>query len=296
MPIDPKLMIDFAVVAEEGSFTRAALRLRVAQPWLSARIRKLEAILGYRLFDRTTRSVSLTRPGRELLEAAREVARAAEAADRLVRHLGRTDQNVLRIGAPPYSKIIQERRDLIAAFTLAHPRVSLEIEMGWSLALLARLDRGDIELAFIMGDADAACVESVVLKRFGIALSVNRAHPWANAASIPPEAMAGRAVELFVRNLNPGLWDALYAPLVKAGARLVEVPELAESAPDRMSPDAIAAYFDFGPDDAGAPDVARIPLASSPTVAFRLVRHMGPLSRAGEAFWRFACLQDETTD
>lgn len=289
MPIDPKLMIDFAVIAEEGSFTRAALRLRVAQPWLSARIHKLEKIVGYRLFDRTTRSLSLTGPGAELFEAARNVATAADAAERLARQLGRRDRGVLRIGAPPYSKIIRERRELIAAFTLAHPTVSVEIESGWSLPLLDRVDRGDLDLAFIMGDVDSACVESLVLKQYGAALSVDLHHPWASASSIPPQATAGRPVEVFVRNLNPGLWDRLHAPLIEVGAHLVEVPEMAEGAPDRMSsPDAIAAYFDFGSDNAGSTNVVRIPLAAPPTVAFRLVRHIAQPSRAGEAFWQFA--------
>lgn len=289
MPIDPKLMIDFAAIAEEGSFTRAAQRLRVAQPWLSARIHKLEQTVGYRLFDRTTRSVSLTERGAELFEAARDVARAAEAADRLALQLGRRNQTVLRIGAPPYSKIIRERRELIGDFALAHPEVSLEIEIGWSLALLGRLDAGNIDLAFIMGDTRATGFENVVLKRFGVALSLGRDHPWAKLPSISPEATIGQPIEVFIRNLNPGLWDRLYAPLIKAGAHLVEVPEMAEGAPDRMrSPEAVAAYFDFGADDAGSAEIVRIPLAAPAIVPFRLVRHIAQPSKIGEEFWQFA--------
>lgn len=61
----------FAVVAEEGSFTRAAARLGVSPSALSHRIRKLEARLGLRLLTRTTRRVSTTEAGERLLDALR---------------------------------------------------------------------------------------------------------------------------------------------------------------------------------------------------------------------------------
>ena len=88
--LDPKLMIAFAVIAQERSFTRAAERLRVAQPWLSARFAKLESLLGFRLLDRTTRSVTLTDRGATLLPVAEEMLRVSQQADRLSLQIGRT--------------------------------------------------------------------------------------------------------------------------------------------------------------------------------------------------------------
>ena len=61
----------FLAVAEEGHFTRAALRCRMSQSALSASIRSLERDLDSRLFVRTTRKVELTGAGRVLLEEAR---------------------------------------------------------------------------------------------------------------------------------------------------------------------------------------------------------------------------------
>src|SRR3954449_5883378 len=70
----------FVAIAEERSFTRAAERLWVAQPGLSAQIRRLESELGVQLFDRHTRGVDLTDAGELFLERARTALAAANAA------------------------------------------------------------------------------------------------------------------------------------------------------------------------------------------------------------------------
>src|SRR3954447_4818585 len=70
----------FVAIAEERSFTRAAERLWVAQPGLSAQIRRLESELGVQLFERHTRGVDLTDAGELFLERARTTLAAADAA------------------------------------------------------------------------------------------------------------------------------------------------------------------------------------------------------------------------
>src|SRR5260370_7215007 len=77
----------FVAVADEGSFSRAAAKVRVAQPSLSQQIRKLEAELGQPLFDRLPRSVVLTEAGRCLLEYARQILASIGDARRSVDEL-----------------------------------------------------------------------------------------------------------------------------------------------------------------------------------------------------------------
>lgn len=289
MRVDPRLVIEFAAIAEEGSFTRAAQRLRVAQPWLSARLHKLEDMLGFRLLERTTRSVSLTDRGAQFLPAAQSVAEAAAAAERLSLQLRRASKSVLRIGAAPYTKIIRQRRELIDGFASAHANVHLELETGWSHPLMDRLDAGEIDLSFIMGDCWPSKFEGIVLRTYGVALTLSRDHPLAGRRSLPPDAVAGRPILVYTRSLYPELWDALYAPFIALDAHFIEVPEMAEGPPSRMrNPDDVAAFFDFGGDDPGTPDVVRIPVESNVAIPFQLMRRTSELSHASADFWELA--------
>src|SRR6478735_9090992 len=88
----------FVAVAEELSFRRAAERLHLAQPPLSAQIKALENMLGTKLFERTTRSVTLTQAGRVFLEEARTVISAARQAEQRVKMADQGLVGTLRIG------------------------------------------------------------------------------------------------------------------------------------------------------------------------------------------------------
>jgi len=297
MRIDPKLITEFAAIAEEGSFTRAAQQLRVNQPWLSTRLRKLEQQLGFRVFERTTRRLSLTDRGAQLFQAARAAAKALEAVDQLATQLSRNSQGILRIGAAPYTKIIRQRGKLIHEFSLALPDVHLELDIGWSLALLGRLDAGELDLTFMVGDVDASRYESIEFRRFGVSITLSRGHPLAGSKGISPKELVNYPVQVFTRSLNPVVWDKLYAPLVDAGCRFVEVPEMAEGAPSRMaSPTDVAAFFDFGDDELASAEVVHVPLAVPARLPFQLLRRQGSTNCAQQKFWELAAMHAAAWD
>ncbi|WP_257555999.1 LysR family transcriptional regulator [Sphingobium sp. CFD-2] len=289
MRIDPRLIIEFATVAEERSFAKAANRLRMAQPWLSTRIRKLEAHLGFPLFVRTTRRIDLTDKGSEFFGTAKLVGAAMEAANALALRLKGETARLLRVGAAPYTKMIDERRATLEQFAATTPNARIELETGWSLVLLEKLRQGIIDLSFMMGDFDKSEFEGLELRRFGIAITVARSHALAKHDLIVPADLVGKRIQVFTRSLNPALWDALYKPLKCEGIILVEVPEMAEGPPNEMNDDdALAAFFDFDCGPVELPSAMRIPIKASRDVPFSLLRRRGAHNPIGEAFWAAA--------
>jgi DNA-binding transcriptional LysR family regulator len=132
----------FVAVAEELHFRRAAERLYVAQPAVSEQIRKLEAQLGVRLFDRTHRSVSLTQAGSALLVEARRVLHQAEIARRAARDAHDSAGSMLRIGYVPDALPASVPRAL-QELASAGPRLDVSLEAGDTNQLIQSVrDRG----------------------------------------------------------------------------------------------------------------------------------------------------------
>jgi DNA-binding transcriptional LysR family regulator len=117
----------FVAVADELNFTRAAERLHVVQQSLSTTIAQLEALLGIRLFERTTRSVSLTTAGEAWLPYAREALAAGERAAAAAEDLAAGRVGRLRVGLTATAALDLTPR-LLRAFAERFPLVELTIE------------------------------------------------------------------------------------------------------------------------------------------------------------------------
>src|ERR1700751_5058421 len=116
----------FVAVAEEGSFSRAAAKARVAQPSLSQQIRKLEAEVGQPLFDRLPRSVVLTEAGRCFIDYARQILTSIGDARPSVDELNGKVAGGLSVGAiPTIAPYVLP--DLVRKFQKRYPEVTLEI-------------------------------------------------------------------------------------------------------------------------------------------------------------------------
>jgi DNA-binding transcriptional LysR family regulator len=93
-----RLLSSFVAIAEEGSLTRAAGRLHIAQQSLSQQMRTLEAQLGATLLERTSRGVRLTPVGAVLLREARALLAQADRATAAVRRAAAGEEGELRVG------------------------------------------------------------------------------------------------------------------------------------------------------------------------------------------------------
>lgn len=291
MKLDPRSVMQFSVIAEELSFTRAAQRLGVAQPWLSARLRKLEEQLGFQLLARNNRNVALTERGAEFLQAARAVAAAVDAAETLAVQLKRSNTTGLRLGVGPYSLDLPARRELVGRFAAEHPDIRIELDIGWTAALLERVCAGTLDLAFVTGNIRHEQLESVRLCTLGVDLLMSRCDPLSSKKAIAPEDLSGRTVAVFVRTLNPGLFDEVFAPLAQAGAVLLEVPELSATLFERVDgPGQVIATVLDSEAFAQQPDgrFVRQRLACPMEAPISLVRRRSAATPACQALWNMA--------
>jgi DNA-binding transcriptional LysR family regulator len=117
----------FVAVADELNFTRAAERLNVVQQALSTAIAQLEALLGIKLFERTTRSVALTTAGAAWLPYAREALAAAERAGDAAGALADGRAGRLRVGLAATSALDLTPR-LLRTFAERYPLVEVSME------------------------------------------------------------------------------------------------------------------------------------------------------------------------
>jgi len=122
-------LLIFARVAEAGSFSRAAERMGLPKSTVSRRITLLEERLGERLMLRTTRRLTLTEFGKELLEHARQVAAEVDAVKALREHRQARPSGRLRVSMPSdFANLLLT--DMLAAFVAMHPGVSLELDLS----------------------------------------------------------------------------------------------------------------------------------------------------------------------
>lgn len=142
----------FVAVAEELHFGRAAARLHLAQPPLSQQIRRLEDLLGYPLFLRTSRSVALTHAGTAFLERARRILRTVQRDLDETRSVGRGEVGSLHVGFVG-SGMLTTLPAVFRSFRETYPRVSLHLHESFTSRVLEGLEDGTLD-AGILRDAD----------------------------------------------------------------------------------------------------------------------------------------------
>lgn len=144
----------FLAVAEEASFTRAAERVHVSQPGISAQIRQLESDLGVVLIDRSGRSAGLTSVGEVVFDHARAVLSAVEALRHAVDEMNGLVRGRLVVGMVTACTIAPLFAAL-ASFHRAHPGVEISLVEDDSVKLMEYVREGVVDLALI-GAAERA--------------------------------------------------------------------------------------------------------------------------------------------
>jgi DNA-binding transcriptional LysR family regulator len=194
----------FLAVAEELSFTRAAMRLHIAQPALSVQIKRLEDELGVQLLDRSRRAVRLTEAGDVLVGEARRVLAGVDQAVLLVRRTGTGAVGRLTVGFVP-SAANMALPPLLRAFGQSSPEVDVNLREMAPDALVRALHEGRLDVCFIYLPFDDPSLDSLVVARDSFVIALPSDHPLASCDRVDVCDLAEEPFILPARHGMPGL-------------------------------------------------------------------------------------------
>lgn len=207
----------FVAVVEEANFTRAAVRLHVAQPGVSAQIRQLERELGHTLLDRSARTVRLTEAGAAVLPHARAALRAVAGARVAVDELagllrGHVGVGTVAVGGPI------DLAGRLADFHQDHPGVEITLTEDTSDRLVASLSAGQLDLALIgLADADPPGLVIEVIVDQSLVAIVGHEHFLADRRTVNLKELAD--LPLITLPAGSGIRTALDAGFAAVGHR-----------------------------------------------------------------------------
>jgi DNA-binding transcriptional LysR family regulator len=207
----------FVAVAEEASFTRAASRVHVAQPGVSAQVRRLESELGQQLLDRSGRSVRLTEVGSAVLPFARAALDAVANARLAVDDLAGLVRGQVTVGMVS-GCALPALAELLAGFHDRHPGVAIALVEDNSDRLVERLRDGRLDLALIgWAEQTPADIDSVVLVDEELVAVAAPGHPLAGAGAGAITIRQLRDLPLVSLPRGTGVRAALDAACAAAG-------------------------------------------------------------------------------
>jgi DNA-binding transcriptional LysR family regulator len=212
-----RLLRYFVAVAEELHFTRAALRLHMAQPPLSQQIRRLEEELGVPLLVRTKRHVALTEPGRQFLVSAREVLAQVERAVGQVQHMGRGEAGRLAVGMVSSVAFGETLPAVLRAYRARYPLVSITLQEMGAGEQLAALQENRIQIGFLRPPVQASGLAMTSFMREPLVAVLPAEHPLAARKRIPLRSLAADPFIAVPRSQALGGLDLVLGACFRAG-------------------------------------------------------------------------------
>lgn len=205
MTLTPNDLLLFALVADEGSFSRAALRSGLPKSTVSRRVAALEGQLGERLLLRTTRKLKLTEFGHGVLVHARQVADEVQAAAALAQHRQAEPSGRLRVSMPA-DLANTVLAGLLQRFIEHHPAITLELDLS---ARRVDLIGENFDLALRMGELpDDATLAARRVASFSVGLYASPRYLQRRGVPPEPEALMEHDVlQLLSHDREPQPWS-----------------------------------------------------------------------------------------
>ncbi|MCC7415775.1 MAG: LysR family transcriptional regulator [Acidobacteria bacterium] len=182
----------FLAVAHERSFSRAAAKVHRTQPAVSQTIRRLEIDLGEQLFDRSSKSGTLTDAGRMLLNYGERLVRLAEETELAMRELRDLRRGRVLVGANEAA--VHTLLPLIGRFRQRHPQIAIDVRRVPARQIAVEVQQGSLDFgALTFRPAESGLLE-VPIGSDELVLLVPPQHPLAAHGQVTMEEVAAEAV------------------------------------------------------------------------------------------------------
>jgi DNA-binding transcriptional LysR family regulator len=230
MDIELRHIRYFVAVAEELHFGRAARRLHLAQPPLSQQIRRLEEILGYPLFLRTSRQVKLTTAGETFLDRARSTLRKVQDDMEVARSTGRGELGLLTVGFIG-SGMLTALPAMLGEYRRRHPRLNLQLRESYTSGVVQALLEGTVDVGFLRdaGPTEGLEVEPLFSEPYIAVLPRN--HPLAQRKSLAAAKLRDEPFVFF----SPGVGSRAYQKTVAVCEEHGFRPQVVQEAPQWLT-------------------------------------------------------------
>jgi DNA-binding transcriptional LysR family regulator len=179
----------FLVVAQELNFRRSAARLNIDQSALTRRIQKLEQILGFALFERTTREVFLTPAGQSFLTGNSALLQNYAQAVHDARMVAEGKTGVLRIAYMAFAAMELMPR-AVSRYRKLHPRVDVSLRYIRTQGQKLALGRDEIDIGYMIGPFDHADFHTLSLTTDPLYLVTPLNHPLLRQPAVQPTDLA----------------------------------------------------------------------------------------------------------
>ena len=221
----------FIAVAEELSFSRAAIKLHVAQPSLSTQIKVLEEEVGARLFERDKRHVSLTPAGRRFQQRAISVLSMADSAKSEARSTARGQLGMIALGYTALSMFSTALPHAIRQFRRREPNVVMTLRELTSLEQLHELGERTLDVG-VLRKVDAGAPKGISIVewyRTPLVAAVPRDHPRAASDLLSLNDLKNESFIMYPRGAGTGIYWQVIDLCTAAGFRPRVVREVIES-------------------------------------------------------------------
>jgi DNA-binding transcriptional LysR family regulator len=214
-PVELRQLEYFVAVAEDLHFGRAAERLMIGQPAVSQQVSRLERELGVSLFNRTSRTVTLSDAGHRFLPAARDVLSAAERARAAAADRSGEEAAVLRVGS---STGLGDRLvGVLEAARRGTPPVQIRMVSAPTRARLERVRAGSLDAAFVRGVDSAPGLELIEVWHDDLVAVLPHSGDADPGRPVELPELAHLPLRLVSRSANQPLVDLVVAACATAG-------------------------------------------------------------------------------